>query len=126
MINSWKKWAKSLKTNLCALYLAARDPRVPWTAKVVIGLIVAYALSPIDIIPDFVPVFGYIDDLILLPLGIVLAIKLIPKQVWSECFLRAKSEKLNDLPKNWKAAAVIVVIWITSLFLICLFLFSLL
>ena len=82
---AWKKWAYSLKKNTYALYLASKDPRVPTLAKIVIGVVVAYALSPIDLIPDFIPVIGYLDDLLLLPLGIWLAIRLMPQIVWKEC-----------------------------------------
>ena len=82
---TWKKWAVSLKSNTYALYLASRDTRVPICAKIMIGLVVAYALSPIDLVPDFIPVIGYLDDLLLLPLGIWLAIRLVPQEVWKEC-----------------------------------------
>lgn len=111
--STWKNWADSLKRNIHALYLATRDPRVPLLAKVVIGLVVAYALSPIDIIPDFIPIVGYLDDLILLPLGIWLAIRLIPPQVLKECRMLAARKALN-LPRNRRAAAVIVVVWLVA------------
>ena len=78
---AWKHWALALKEDTYALYLAARDPRVPRLGKLVVVLVVAYALSPIDLIPDFIPVLGYLDDLLLLPLGIALAIKLMPRDV---------------------------------------------
>jgi uncharacterized membrane protein YkvA (DUF1232 family) len=84
-----KRWAGTLRGNIKALSLARKDPRVPWAAKAVLVLVVAYALSPIDLIPDFIPVLGLLDDLILLPLGIALAIRLMPKDVWAECQLRA-------------------------------------
>jgi uncharacterized membrane protein YkvA (DUF1232 family) len=84
-IPDWKRWVDTLKSNVYALYLAARDPRVPLPAKIVIGAVVAYALSPIDLIPDFIPVIGYLDDLVLLPMGIWLAQRLVPKDVWREC-----------------------------------------
>ena len=84
-----KKRARGLKAETFALYLAARDPRTPWHAKLLVSVIVAYAMSPVDLIPDFVPVFGYLDDLILIPLGIALAIKLIPHPVLAECRARA-------------------------------------
>jgi uncharacterized membrane protein YkvA (DUF1232 family) len=97
---SWKKWADSLKSNTHALYLAGRDPRVPLVAKVIIGLVVAYALSPIDIIPDFIPVIGYLDDLLLVPLGVLLAVRMIPKSVWNECQARAAKEKGDPMNES--------------------------
>lgn len=114
MLKSWKERAKPLKESTYALYLAARDPRVPPIAKVMATLSVAYALSPIDLIPDFIPVLGYLDDLILIPLGIALAIKMIPKQVWEECRQRASVETAEGLPNSRKAAFVIVAIWVLT------------
>lgn len=111
---AWKKWASSLKKNTCALYLASKDPRVPVLAKIVIGIVVAYALSPIDLIPDFIPVIGYLDDLLLLPLGIWLAIRLIPKPVWRECQALAEERALK-MPHSRQAAFVIIVIWVLAL-----------
>ena len=111
---TWRKWAASLKKNTYALYLAAKDPRVPILAKVIIGLVVAYALSPIDLIPDFIPVLGYLDDLVLLPLGIWLALRLIPEPVWDECQTLAAKQLVN-LPRNYRAAVVIVVVWIVAI-----------
>jgi len=108
---AWKKWANALKKNTYALYLASRDQRVPWLAKIIIAVVVAYALSPIDLIPDFIPVIGYIDDLLLLPLGIWLAIRLIPKSVWQECQALAQKQ-MYDLPHNRRAAAIIIFIWL--------------
>lgn len=103
--------AQAIKRDTYTLYLACRDPRTPWYVKLFAGGIVAYALSPIDLIPDFVPVLGYLDDLILLPLGIVLAVKLIPEPVLVEC--RAKAQLHSERPTNRTAAAVIIVIWLT-------------
>jgi uncharacterized membrane protein YkvA (DUF1232 family) len=107
---AWKKWATSLRKNTYALYLASKDPRVPALAKIIIGMVVAYALSPIDLIPDFIPVLGYVDDLVLLPLGIWLAIRLIPESVWRECKALAVKQTL-DMPRNYQAAIVVVIIW---------------
>jgi uncharacterized membrane protein YkvA (DUF1232 family) len=114
----WKKWASVLKQDTYALYLASRDRRVPWAAKIVLIVVVAYALSPIDLIPDIIPVFGYLDDMILLPLGIALAIKLIPDEVWEECKAEARTRLKSDLPRSRTAAMVIVMIWLAT---ICLF-----
>lgn len=107
-----KHRASHLKAETFALYLAARDPRTPWYAKLLVAGIVAYAFSPIDLIPDFVPVLGYLDDLILIPMGIALAIKLIPHSVLAECRARANETIQNGKPVSRVAGAVIVVIWL--------------
>ena len=112
MLEDLKQRARHLKTETFALYLAARDPRTPWYAKLLVTGIVAYAFSPIDLIPDFVPVLGYLDDLILIPMGITLAIKLIPPAVLAECRARAQETVQNGKPVNRIAGAVIVVIWL--------------
>jgi uncharacterized membrane protein YkvA (DUF1232 family) len=111
---SWEKWADSLKSNTYALYLAGRDPRVPLIAKVIIVLVVAYALSPIDIIPDFIPVIGYLDDLLLVPLGILLAVRMIPKPVWRDCQARAIKGEFGK-PYKIGAAIVIIFIWLAAI-----------
>jgi len=107
-----KKRARHLKTETFALYLAARDPRTPWYAKLLVAGIVAHAFSPIDLIPDFVPLLGYLDDLILIPIGIVLAIKLVPHQVLVEYRARAQETIRNGKPVSRVAGAVIIVIWL--------------
>ena len=104
-----KEWARSLKRDVIALWLAARDPRTSWLAKAVAAAVAAYALSPIDLIPDFIPVLGYLDDLILVPLGILLAVRLIPPAVFAEHRATATSAPLQA---SRAAAAVIVAIWI--------------
>jgi uncharacterized membrane protein YkvA (DUF1232 family) len=114
-----KRRARYLKTEIYALYLAARDPRTPWYAKLLVAGIVAYAFSPIDLIPDFVPILGYLDDLILLPMGIALAIKLVPDSVLAECRTQAQKISLPEKPVSWAAGAVIVVIWL-ALAAICI------
>lgn len=110
MLSTLKKWAAGLKYHLYALYLASRSNRVPVYAKWLALLLVAYALSPVDLIPDFIPVIGYLDDLILLPAGIWLLIKLIPTHVWQDCLEQAKNRQ--PLPANKTAAAIIICIWI--------------
>ena len=112
LLEKLKQRARHLKTETFALYLAARDPRTPWYAKLLVAGIVAYAFSPIDLIPDFVPVLGYLDDLILIPLGITLAIKLVPHSVLAECRTRAQETIKNGKPVSRVAGAVIVVIWL--------------
>ena len=104
-----KHRAKHLKSEVMALYFAYRDLRVPWYAKLLIIIIVGYALSPIDLIPDFIPVLGYLDDLVLIPLGIAMVLKMIPGPVMEEA--RMKASTLTTKPKNWFAAAVIIAIW---------------
>ena len=104
--------AKQIKSETLALYLAYKDSRTPFQAKIFAACVVAYAFSPIDLIPDFIPVLGYLDDVILVPLGIVLAIKMIPHEVMEESRIRAR--EIHDKPINKGAAAVIVMIWILS------------
>jgi uncharacterized membrane protein YkvA (DUF1232 family) len=109
MLERWKRWAGTIKRDGHALYLASRDPRVPWYAKAIVIAVAAYAASPIDLIPDFIPVVGYLDDLIIVPLGIALVVKLIPPEIMAEH--RALATAAQDQPVSWKAAAVIAVIW---------------
>jgi uncharacterized membrane protein YkvA (DUF1232 family) len=106
-----KQRARALKGEIHALYFAARDPRTPWYAKAMIAGVVAYALSPIDLIPDFVPLLGYLDDLLLLPIGIYLALKLVPAEVLSDA-RRHAAETAGNLPKRHTAAFIIVLVWL--------------
>jgi len=110
MIERLRDWAREIKRDVHALYLAARDPRVPWYAKAVALAVAAYALSPIDLIPDFIPVIGYLDDLLIVPLGIVLAVKLIPADILAEH--RATAHEASTRPTNRTAAVVVIAIWI--------------
>ena len=113
-LNRLKTWARLLKRDVFALYLAGRDPRVPWYAKALALATAAYALSPIDLIPDFIPILGYLDDVIILPLAILLTVRLIPADVLAELRLQAQ-QRLADLPPtNRVAAFVIVVVWVTA------------
>ncbi|MEJ7840555.1 MAG: DUF1232 domain-containing protein [Rubrobacter sp.] len=107
-----KRWAKRLKAELYALYLAYRDPRVPFHARVFAAVVVAYAFSPIDLIPDPIPVLGYLDDLILVPLGIALAVRMIPPAVLAECRAKAREAAARAGPKGTAAAVVVVGIWL--------------
>jgi uncharacterized membrane protein YkvA (DUF1232 family) len=118
----WRQQARQLKTEIYAMYLAYKDPRVPWYARVFAACVVAYAFSPIDLIPDPIPILGYLDDLILIPLGIVLARKMIPPNVLAECREKAQLEMSQGKPKNWIAAGVIVVIWLLLAALVVVFL----
>ena len=107
---SFKAWAKRLKRDVVALWIAAQDPRVPLHAKLVAGAVAAYALSPIDLIPDFIPILGYLDDLIIVPLGILLAIRLIPEEMMQE--FREEAVRREGRPKSYVGLAVILTIWI--------------
>ena len=108
-----KARAARLKRNIVALYLAARDPRTPWYAKAFVVCVVAYALSPIDLIPDFIPVLGYLDDLLLLPLGICIAMKLIGPDILADC--RARADAMGGtLPRSWIAALLIAALWVIT------------
>lgn len=111
-IGRLKAWARDLKRDVIALWLAARDPRVPWYAKAVSAAVAAYALSPIDLIPDFIPVLGYLDDLLIVPLGIWTAVKLIPEPVMADLRTRAAEQ---DNPRSMVGLAAIVVIWLASI-----------
>lgn len=108
-----KQRARRLKAETFVLYLAARHPGTPWYAKLFVAGIVAYAFSPIDLIPDFIPVLGYLDDLVLIPIGIALAIRMVPPSVLKECRGRAQELLSQGKPVSHIAGAVIVVIWVT-------------
>lgn len=117
MLELWKRRASQLKSETYALYLAYRDPRTPWYARAWAALVVGYAFSPIDLIPDFVPVLGYLDDLVLVPLGVLLALKMIPPDVWAESRERACEVMASDRPIRW-AAVIVVLTWVLLLSLI--------
>ncbi len=110
--DKWKESARRLKREVFALYLASKDRRVPWYARVLAVAVVAYAFSPIDLIPDPIPVLGYLDDLILIPLGIALVIKMIPFEVLQECRAKAAKAPAAGNPRSWVAGAIIVLIWL--------------
>jgi uncharacterized membrane protein YkvA (DUF1232 family) len=113
-VESLKLRADALKRRTYALYLAARDPRTPWYAKALAACTVAYALSPVDLIPDFIPVIGYLDDLIIVPAGIALAIRMIPPDVWREC--RDRAEQPVGTTAGIIAAVAVLIIWSAALF----------
>ena len=106
-----RAWARSLKRDVVALWIAARDPRVPWYAKVLAGAVAAYALSPIDLIPDFIPVLGYLDDLLIVPAGIWLVVRLIPLPMMAEFRIEAAR---RERPISYGAAAMIVAVWLAA------------
>ncbi len=115
-ITSWRNRAKRLKSEIHALYLAYKDPRTPWYAKAFAALILGYALSPIDLVPDFIPVLGYLDDLVIVPAGIILLMKMIPPGVMAECREKARSQTPGKKPRNWIAAVFIVMIWMLAIY----------
>jgi uncharacterized membrane protein YkvA (DUF1232 family) len=108
-----REWARGMKRDVVAIYLAARDPRVPWHVKVIALAVAAYALSPIDLIPDFIPVLGYLDDIIIVPAGIALVRRMIPAPLLEEH--RIEAERLAQRPTSRTAAVVIVLIWIAAI-----------
>jgi uncharacterized membrane protein YkvA (DUF1232 family) len=110
-----KGWARTIKSDTFAVYLAARDPRVPWYAKALALAVAAYALSPLDLIPDVVPVLGYLDDIVIVPLGILLVVALIPPPLMAEH--RAAAASATEMPVSRAAAAVIGAIWVLSIVL---------
>lgn len=113
MLARLKIWARKLKTEIYAVYLASQDPRTPLMAKILAVCIVGYAFSPIDLIPDFIPVLGFLDDALLLPLGIWLVIKMIPPQVLAESREKAQLRQSENKPQNWIAAGFIILIWLS-------------
>lgn len=116
MLDRWKQWARAIRRDAHALYLAGRDTRVPWYAKALALAVAAYAASPIDLIPDFVPVLGYLDDLLIVPLGIVLVVRLIPPEIMVE--LRERAMAAQERPASKTVAAAVVLLWMTGLALI--------
>ena len=117
MLTQLKGFADCLKRQLSALHFAVYDPRTPWAAKVLAFCVLGYALSPIDLIPDFIPILGYLDDLVLVPLGIYFAIKLIPRELWADCQVRASKGNVT-LPRSHAAAVAIVVAWVIATLLL--------
>ena len=112
LLEKMKQQAHRLKAETFTLYLAARHPATPWLAKLLIACVVAYAFSPIDLIPDFIPVIGYLDDLVIVPLGIALAIKTVPPGVLADCRSRAQESMQHARPVSRVAGAVIVLVWL--------------
>lgn len=118
MIEKIKEKAKELKKQVFALYLAYKKKETPLLAKVFTAVVVAYALSPIDLIPDFIPVLGYLDDFILIPVGVAIALKLIPSKIMEECRQEAEIKMKSDIPEAKAAGVIIVLLWILVLGLI--------
>jgi len=114
LLSSLKQRARHLKSETLALWFAARHPGTPWYAKLLVACIVAYALSPIDLIPDFVPILGYLDDLILIPLGIVLAVRMIPPPILEECRVKARQMTASAQTASRVAGIIIVGVWLAA------------
>lgn len=125
LIEKWKHRVMELKTETYAIFLAYKHPKTPWYARIFAGLVAAYAFSPIDLIPDFIPILGYLDDLILVPLGIRLALKMIPAEVMAECRIRSQEMLKNGKPTNWLVASLIILVWLVILFLVGYWVFRL-
>jgi uncharacterized membrane protein YkvA (DUF1232 family) len=111
-MTAWQERARKLKQDVVAVALAMRDPRVPWYAKALGAFVIAYALSPIDLIPDFIPVIGYLDDLVLVPLGVLLMLRLIPAEVLAEH--RVAAAAIAERPVSYAGAAAMIVVWLLS------------
>lgn len=111
IVQRWKEGARELRKDIYTLYYAYKDPRVPWYAKALAVSVVAYAASPIDLIPDFIPVLGYLDDLIIVPIGIMVALKAVPKHVLEECRAKAEAANASGTLRNWYTAFIILAIW---------------
>jgi uncharacterized membrane protein YkvA (DUF1232 family) len=110
VLAGWRRRAQEVRRDVTGLYFACRDPRVPWYAKAFVALLVAYALSPIDLIPDFIPVLGYLDELVLLPLGVLLAVKMIPTAVLAEH--RERAQRASARPTSLVGAAMVIALWL--------------
>lgn len=117
---NWKTRAEALEAEVYALYLAYRDPRTPWYARAIAVGVVAYTLSPIDLIPDFIPVLGYLDDLVIVPLGVLLVVRLVPREVMAECQLRAAGLQAAGAPQFRWMGVVVVWLWLAALVVLAL------
>ena len=113
-----KERAKKLKSDIPAVYLALKDKETPPAAKILAGITVVYALSPIDLVPDFIPVLGYLDDVIILPALVTLTIRLIPRDIWERCQTASETMWADGKPKKWYYAIPIVIVWLLLIFLI--------
>jgi uncharacterized membrane protein YkvA (DUF1232 family) len=116
----FKEKVENLKREVYALFLASKDPRVPWYAKVLMALIIGYAICPIDLVPDFIPVLGQLDDLVIVPAGIALVLKMIPKNVMEECRRKVRDEPF-DTKMKWVVVFIIVSIWVLAIYLVIRF-----
>lgn len=118
MIEAWQGRGRQIRTDVYALCLAHRDPRIAWYTKALAACVAAYAFSPIDLIPDFIPILGYLDDVILIPLGVALVLKMIPGEILDEYRLKAETALAEKRPRNWIAGGVILLIWLVLITLV--------
>lgn len=118
LLGKLKQRARALEADSYALYLVARDARTPWYVRLLVAAVAAYAISPIDLIPDFIPVIGYLDDLILVPAGLALAVRLVPPEVLEECRAKAAEATGDDRPVSVAVGAVVVGLWLVLLALL--------
>lgn len=125
MIRKVTNKVTNLKKEAYILYLVYKDSRVSWWKKLFLGFVIGYAFSPIDLVPDFIPILGYLDDLILVPIGISIALKLIPEEVIDECRKKANEEKMKEIPIGKKTSLAIIFIWIVGLGIFLLWFFNL-
>ncbi|KLI63723.1 YkvA family protein [Aurantiacibacter marinus] len=109
-LQTLKTWAQAVKRDVVALWIAARNRRTPWIARLIAGIVAAYALSPVDLIPDFIPIIGYLDDLIIVPLGIALVVRTIPAELMAE--FRAEALERSGRPTSWIAAGAVIIVWL--------------
>ena len=123
MLNRLKLWARHLKKEAYALYIAYQDPRVPWYSKLITAFVVLHTLSPIDLIPDFIPVLGYLDDLIIVPVGIAIALRLIPPEVMIDARIEAASRMEGGRPRSRTGLLIVIIIWLTGLLIVLAILF---
>ena len=114
MSEKLKQIVQQVKLLVRALYFAIYDPRTPGLTKCLAIVVVAYALSPSDLIPDFIPILGYLDDALILPLAVYLVIKTLPKEIWQDCLIQAETTSLK-MPRNWRASGLIILLWISVL-----------
>ena len=110
LLQTAQQWARALKRDVLVVYLAARDPRTPWALRLLALAVAAYALSPIDLVPDFIPVLGYLDDLLIVPLGLALVLRLLPPPVLLAA--RERAARMLARPRSWLAAALIIMLWV--------------
>jgi uncharacterized membrane protein YkvA (DUF1232 family) len=118
MFKNWKSMTEKFEIETYALYLVYKDPRVPLRVKIIILLVIAYLLSPIDLIPDFIPVLGYLDDFLLITVGIPILLKMVPKEIMNEHRENAKTKFSEGMPKSRIVALIIVLIWVLAAFVI--------
>lgn len=123
--SKFKTRVKDLQRDVTALWFAYRDPRTPWYAKLFTAVVVAYALSPVDLIPDFIPVLGYLDDFVLIPAGVALALKMIPAEVMADSREKAALSLSEGNQTNWVVGGIIIAIWVVLLFFLGRWVYSL-